>query len=146
MTPRVRLALCLVACFTAAVIGVFAGRALFPSSKPPGSELHEVLHHDLALDARQQARLKVLEQRFAVQRQAYEFELRADNARLAEAIEAEHGNGPRVAAAVDQSHAAMGELQKATLAHIFAMRQLLRPNQTGQFDQAVVKALTDDVH
>lgn len=38
----------------------------------------------------------------------------------------------------------MGELQKVTLAHIFAMRQLLRPNQTGQFDQAVVKALTDD--
>jgi hypothetical protein len=65
-----------------------------------------------------------------------------DNARLAEAIEAEHGNGPRVAA-VDQSHAVMGE-PEATLAHIFAMRQLLRPNQTGQFDQAVVKALTDD--
>jgi hypothetical protein len=70
--------------------------------------------------------------------------LRADNARLAAAIEAEHGNGPRVAAAVDQSHAAMGELQKATLSHIFAMRQLLKPNQTTQFDQAVVKALTED--
>lgn len=38
--------------------------------------------------------------------------------------------GPRVAAAVDRSHAAMGELQKATLAHIFDMRQLLRPGQT----------------
>ena len=38
----------------------------------------------------------------------------------------------------------MGELQKATLAHIFAMRQLLRPDQTAQFDRAVVKALTDD--
>ena len=78
------------------------------------------------------------------QRRAFELELRANNARLAEAIEAEHGNGPRVAAAVDQSHAVMGELQKATLAHIFAMRQLLRPDQTAQFDQAVVKALTDD--
>jgi hypothetical protein len=102
------------------------------------------LHHKLALDANQQARLDVLEQRFAVQRRAYELELRADNARLAEAIEAEHGNGPRVTAAVDQSHAVMGELQKATLEHIFAMRQLLRPDQTGQFDQAMVKALTDD--
>ena len=38
----------------------------------------------------------------------------------------------------------MGELQKATLAHIFAMRQLLRPDQAAQFDRAVVKALTDD--
>ena len=135
-----------IACFVAAIIGVFIGRALLPSRAQPGAELHDVLHHKLALDATQEARLQILEQRFAVQRRAFELELRADNARLAEAIEAEHGNGPRVAAAVDQSHAAMGELQKATLGHIFAMRQLLRPNQTGQFDQAVVKALTDDVH
>jgi hypothetical protein len=144
MNGRTRLILCVVACFIAAIGGVFVGRALLPVKPLPGTELHEVLHHKLVLDANQQARLEVLEQRFAVQRRAYELELRADNARLAEAIEAEHGNGPRVAAAVDQSHAVMGDIQKATLAHIFAMRQLLRPDQTGQFDQAVVKALTDD--
>lgn len=136
--------LCVVAAFIAAIGGVFVGRALLPGPTQPGAELHDVLHHRLALDATQESRLKELEQRFAVERRALELELRADNARLAEAIEAEHGNGPRVAAAVDQSHAAMGELQKATLVHIFAMRQLLRPDQTAQFDQAVVKALTDD--
>ena len=38
----------------------------------------------------------------------------------------------------------MGELQKETLAHIFAMRQILRPDQAAKFDQAVVKALTVD--
>lgn len=136
--------LCVLAAFVAAIGGVFVGRALMPAPAQPGAELHDVLHHRLALDADQEARLKELEQRFAVERRALELELRADNARLAEAIEAEHGNGPRVAAAVDRSHAAMGELQKATLAHIFAMRQLLRPDQTAQFDRAVVKALTDD--
>ena len=57
--------------------------------------------------------------------------------------ELEHRFETKVTAAVDQIHAAMGELQKATLAHIFAMRQLLRPDQTPQFDAAVVKALTD---
>ena len=144
MSTRARLILCVIAAFVAAVGGVFVGRALLPAPAQPGAELHDVLHHRLALDANQEARLKELEQRFAVERRALELELRADNARLAEAIEAEHGNGPRVAAAVDRSHAAMGELQKATLAHIFAMRQLLRPDQTAQFDQAVVKALTDD--
>jgi hypothetical protein len=136
--------LIVLAAFVAAVGGVLAGRMIFPPPIQPGAELHEVLHHRLALDDRQQARLQALEQRFAVQRRALELELRADNARLAEAIEAEHGDGPRVAAAVDHSHAAMGELQKVTLSHIFAMRQLLRPDQTAQFDQAVVKALTDD--
>jgi hypothetical protein len=144
MSGRTRLLLCIIACFIAAIGGVFVGRALLPAPVQAGAELHDVLHHKLALDAEQEARLQVLEQRFAVKRRAFELELRADNARLAEAIEAEHGNGPRVAAAVDQSHAVMGELQKATLAHIFAMRQLLRPSQTRQFDQAVVKALTDD--
>ncbi|MEG3126051.1 periplasmic heavy metal sensor [Sphingomonas sp. GB1N7] len=144
MSGRTRLILCAIACFIAAIGGVFLGRELLPAPAQPGAELHDVLHHKLALDAEQEARLRVLEQRFAVQRRAFELELRADNARLAEAIEAEHGNGPRVTAAVDRSHAVMGELQKATLAHIFVMRQLLRPDQARQFDQAVVKALTDD--
>lgn len=144
MSIRLRTLLIALATFVAAIAGVFVGRAILPAPDQPGTELHDVLHHRLALDAKQKTSLEILERRFAVQRRAFELELRADNARLAEAIEAEHGNGPRVAAAVDRSHTAMGELQKATLAHIFAMRQVLQPNQTAQFDQAVVKALTDD--
>lgn len=145
MSPTVRRTLLIaLAAFIAAIGGVFAGRALLPAPASPNAELHSVLHEELALDARQEARLAKLERRFAVRRQALELELRADNARLAEAIEAEHGNGPRVAEAVDRSHAAMGELQKETLAHVFAMRQLLRPDQAEKFDRAVVKALTQD--
>ena len=131
--------------FIAGLAGVFAGRELMPA-RPHGSELHDVLHHQLKLDAAQEARLEVTERQFAVRRHALELDLRAANARLAEAIQAEHGNGPKVAAAVDASHAAMGELQKATLAHIFAMRQILRPDQADTFDRAVVKALTADMH
>jgi hypothetical protein len=130
--------------FAAAVAGVFVGRALLPVQQTPGAELHTFLHHHLDLDAQQQAKLDILESRFAVRRHALELELRADNARLAEAIEAEHGNGPQVGAAVDQSHQAMGELQKETLSHIFAMRQLLRPDQASRFDHAVTRALVDD--
>lgn len=103
-----------------------------------------MLHDELDLDARQKGRLEVIERRFAVRRRALELELQAHNARLADAIETEHGNGPLVAAAIDKSHQAMGELQKETLAHVFAMRQILRPDQAAQFDRAVVKALTAD--
>ncbi len=144
MNSSWRTTVTVVTAFAAALGGVFVGRELLPAAPRPGAELHDVLHHRLALDGNQRTRLDALEQRYAVQRRALEFELRADNARLAAAIVAEHGNGPRVAAAVDQSHAVMGELQKATLSHIFAMRQLLKPDQTTQFDQAVVKALTED--
>lgn len=144
MTGRRRLIFVAIVAFVAAVAGVFLGRALFPPPPAAGVELHELLHNELDLDARQRAQLEVLEQRFAVRRRALELELRATNARLADAIEAEHGNGPRVAAAVDASHRAMGELQKETLAHIFAMRQMLHPTQAAKFDRAVVHALTDD--
>lgn len=129
--------------FLAGIAGVFAGRMLIPA-RQEATELHEVLHHQLKLDKVQEARLGEIERQFAVRRRALELEMRAANARLADAIQAEHGNGPRVTAAVDASHAAMGELQKETLAHIFAMRQVLHPDQADTFDRAVVKALTAD--
>lgn len=144
MKPKLLLLIALVA-FFAAIAGVYLGRYFFPQPAAAGVELHDVLHGKLDLDDRQKRQIELLEQRFAVRRRALELELRADNARLADAIEAEHGNGPRVTAAVDQSHQAMGELQKETLGHIFAMRQILRPDQAKTFDQAVVHALTDDV-
>lgn len=132
------------AAFVAAVGGVLLGRALFAPPPAPSAELHSILHDGLALDDQQEARLAELERRFAERRRALEAEMRADNARLAAAIEAEHGYGPRVADAVDRSHAAMGKLQKETLAHVFAMRQILRPDQAEKFDRAVVRALTQD--
>jgi hypothetical protein len=47
-----------------------------------------------------------------------------------------------VSASVDRAHHAMGQLQKETLEHVFAMRSVLRADQAAKFDQAVVKALT----
>ncbi len=143
MTTR-RGAIVILLAFLAAIGGVWIGRQAFPVAPPPGSALHELLHEGLELDTRQRSQIGVLERRFALRRTALEFELRADNARLAGAIEVEHGNGPKVAAAVDASHEAMGWLQKETLAHVFAMRALLRPDQAAKFDRAVVQALTDD--
>lgn len=128
--------------FVAAVAGVFVGRAVMPQPQAQGSELHAFLHERLDLDVDQERRIELLEQHFALRRRALELELRAANARLADAIQAEHGNGPQVAAAVDASHEAMGRLQKETLGHIFAMRQVLRPDQARKFDRAVVDALT----
>lgn len=137
-----RIALLVLLTFAAALAGVVIGRVYVVPYKPVENELHELLHSELELDSGQHERLEVIEQRFAIRRQALEFELRADNAQLAEAIEAEHGYGPKVAAAVDRSHQAMGQLQKETLEHIFAMRAVLRPDQAAKFDRAVVKALT----
>lgn len=130
--------------FLAALAGVLIGRSISDQRPEQPNALHELLHEELQLDEQQLARIEAIERRFAIRKRELEAELRADNARLAAAIEAEHGYGPRVTAEIDRSHQAMGELQKETLSHIFAMRAVLRPDQAQKFDRAVVKALTAD--
>ena len=130
--------------FLAALAGVLIGRSISDRHAPQPTALHELLHDELGLDEKQLAQIEDLETRFALRRRALELELRTDNARLAAAIQAERGYGPRVTAEIDRSHEAMGQLQKETLAHVFAMRAVLRPDQAEKFDRAVVKALTAD--
>src|SRR3546814_6813262 len=60
------------------------------------TELHALLHRELTLSDEQEARLQAIEAQFAGRREALEIEMRAANIRLARAIEAEHGYGPRV--------------------------------------------------
>ncbi len=143
MTPQLRRAL-LVAliAFCAGLAGAWVGRTFIPAPSPQHAELHDFLHNGLNLDPGQRTQLETLESGFAVQKRTLEGQLRANNAELARAIDREHGEGPEVTAAVDRSHRVMGELQKATLAHIFAMRALMRPDQAAKFDAAVMRALT----
>jgi hypothetical protein len=143
MTSAIRRgALTVVLAFLAALAGMLVGGRMLAPRSHHGTELHAMLHRDIALDARQEVAIDGLEARFARQRAMLEARLRADNVRLATAIEREHDNGPAVAAAVDRSHHTMGVLQKATLAHVFAMRRLMRPDQTAAFDRVVARALT----
>jgi hypothetical protein len=130
--------------FLAALAGVVVGRSVVAAPKQPAAELHNLLHDKLNLDTQQQVRLEQLERQFGLRKRALEMEMRGDNIRLAAAMEAEHAAGPRVREAVDRTHGAMGELQKETIAHIFAMRAILKPDQAAKFDKAVVKALTAD--
>jgi hypothetical protein len=134
--------LIIVFAFAASLGGVFIGRSLFMPEPPVESQLHALIHHELKLDAVQTARIEDLERRFAVQQARYEREMRDDNRKLAAAIQAEKGYGPKVAEAVDLSHHAMGMLQKQTLQHLFAMRAVLAPDQARRFDQAMVDSLT----
>ena len=141
MTAR-RIAMIAVVALFAALLGVYIGRAVLPQPMHTGAELHALLHDRLDLDAAQHAKLDAIEKDFANVRRTLDAQLRADNARMAEAIAAEHVYGPRVAAAVDASHRSMGAVQKATLEHVFAMRAILRPDQAAKFDAALDRTLT----
>ncbi|PZQ20965.1 MAG: heavy metal resistance protein [Sphingopyxis macrogoltabida] len=141
--PR-RLAIIGLIAFVAAVAGVFLGRLLVDAPKKNETELHALLHRELTMSADQETKIHAIEAQFAKRRDALELEMRAANIRLAQAIEAEHGYGPRVTQAIDDTHEVMGELQKETLRHLFAMRDVLDPGQAAMFDKVVVKALTAD--
>ena len=106
--------------------------------------LHQFVHEELVLTEDQNSRLETLEARFAVERAALESSLRAANARLAQAMDAEHEYGPEVSAAIDDVHGQMGELQKATVQHVFDMREILEPEQQRLFDRKGSEALTSN--
>ncbi len=106
--------------------------------------LHDFVHHELQLTPAQEARLKVLEETFAAEQTRLELGMRGANGQLAQAMEQEHEYGPEVAAAIDQVHARMGDMQKATVQHVFAMRLILNPEQQREFDLQVSAALTRD--
>ena len=137
-----RLLLIAVIAFVSAAAGVFASRTYVDAPRKSESEIHALLHDQLSLDATQTAKIEALEARHATRKKALELEMRAANARLAEAIDAEHGYGPQVTAAVDHVHHVMGEMQKEVLEHLFAMRAVLNSEQASIFDRTVVKALT----
>ena len=124
-------------------VGAWAG-AEWMMRRHETPSLHDIVHRQLDLTAEQDARLDEIEARFAPRRAALEAEVRAANRELAAAIAASDGDTPQVQAAVDHFHAAMGDLQKATITHVFEMRSVLTPAQAEVFDAAVVEALHDD--
>jgi len=129
----------------AGVTGVFLAGPL-NDARPPGSAagLHDLVHHDLNLSKDQTVNLEVIEDRFANHKSELEARLRRANRALAEAISADKTNSPRVQAAIEAFHQAMGELQKLTIEHVFEMRELLTEEQAAVFDAEVVRALTED--
>ena len=134
---------------TAVLAALASGAATWASATwvmrerhPPS--LHSIVHEKLDLSAEQDRQLDVIEARFATHRPALEAEVRAANRELAAAIAASDGDTPQVQAAVDHFHAAMGDLQKATITHVFEMRSVLTPAQAEVFDAAVVDGLRDD--
>jgi len=125
--------------FLAGLIGMGLGRTLFEERASPS--LHQALHGELQLSAEQMRQIEALESDFAPRRRALELEMRSANAELAAAIREEHVYGPRVTAAVERFHGAMGALQTETLRHVFAMRGILTDEQQARFDDVVAQAL-----
>lgn len=133
----------IVLAFLAGIAGMWLGHQLLAEPEHDRS-LHAMVHSELSLTAEQDKALHALEADFAARRQTLEAEMQEANAELAAAIRASETTGPAVEAAVHHFHDAMGALQTETIAHIFAMRKVLTPEQRRQFDDRIGEALTAD--
>ena len=127
----------------AASLGAWGGARYVVSHIGHPAPLHRVVHEKLNLSADQKQRIAGLEQDYAHRRKALEAEMRAANADLAHAIQQSHSYSPEVQHAVDRFHMAMGDLQKQSILHVLAMRQVMTPQQSAVFDETVAKALTE---
>lgn len=141
MGSSVRLFAVAAVAFLAALAAVYASRELLPEPHAEESDLHQLIHEEFTLTPEQDAKIDALEESYAEKRKAMEAELQAINVELAEAIVEEHEYGEKVARTIDRSHHVMGELQKETLRHVFAMRDVLTEEQAARFEQEVAKVL-----
>nr|AAA21966.1 cnrX [Cupriavidus metallidurans CH34]CAB82449.1 CnrX protein [Cupriavidus metallidurans CH34] len=104
-------------------------------------DLHEILHEAVPLDANEREILELKEDAFAQRRREIETRLRAANGKLADAIAKNPAWSPEVEAATQEVERAAGDLQRATLVHVFEMRAGLKPEHRPAYVRVLIDAL-----
>jgi Spy/CpxP family protein refolding chaperone len=113
------------------------------SHRPTVDEVasHEWLHHELNLTEAQLKTLEPIEETFGEKQHQLAEALHDANRQLARAMAEDKAYTPRVTAAVEHVHHRMGDLQKASIEHVFAMRAELTPAQGDHLLSLAEKAL-----
>lgn len=128
----------------AAAFGAWGGIQYGLAQLDRAPALHDLVHEQLNLSPDQELQMAQLERAHAEKRAILEREMRAANADLARAFQEQHRFTVSTQRAIDRLLAATGELQKEIITHVIAMRAVLTPAQAAQFDQVVVRTLTDE--
>ncbi|MGC4418811.1 MULTISPECIES: periplasmic heavy metal sensor [Cupriavidus] len=142
MTPRTRRLS--ISTLVGALVGIsvaIAGVYVTRSSHERHTDLHEMLHEAVPLDANEREILELKEEAFAQRRREIEMRLRAANGKLANAIARNPNWSPEVEAATQEVERAAGDLQRATLVHVLEMRAGLKPEHRPAYDRVLVDAL-----
>ena len=104
-------------------------------------DAHEWLHSELKITTEQHKALEPIEEKFAARNRVLREQMRAANHALALAIKKGRPDSPEIAAAIGQVHLRMGELQQASIEHIFDMRRVLTPEQGERLLELTQKGL-----
>jgi len=93
------------------------------------ADAHLWIHSQLGLSAEQEKQLAPVEHRYDEQKKHFSELIRLANMELAQALLSDKGDSPRVKAAIAKIQEAQGQLQDATLRHVFEMKPILKPEQ-----------------
>lgn len=113
---------------------------LFPRQTVP-QDSHVWLHDKLHITSEQDIKLHPIEERFANRKKELEARIREANRVLGTAIMEDKRYSERVKAGVDAIHHAQGELQKATMEHLFEMQTVLTQEQKDTLNKLAADAL-----
>ncbi|HRE05707.1 MAG TPA: periplasmic heavy metal sensor [Opitutaceae bacterium] len=102
---------------------------------------HEWLHQELKLTDEQLKALEPIEHTFGARQRQLADSLRDATRQLARVMAEEKAYTPRVSAAVEHVHHCMGDLQKTSIEHVFAMRAVLSPAQGDRLLELAQQAL-----
>lgn len=147
MKPAIRVVALLVGvCVVACIACWITARYVERHAQHEAVQTHAWIHTQLGITHEQDKALEPIEQRFEEKKKHYAELMRIANKELAQAILEDRADSPRVTAAVERIHQAMGELQNATLQHIFEMKPVLTPLQYDKLLQLTAEALSGAEH
>lgn len=142
MKNALRLVLVLVAVAVVAVVSCWlSGKYFQHDSLARSAASHEWIHRELNITSDEDKALAPIEDRYASRRRELAEAIRLANLDLAQAILDDREYSPRATAAIEKIHHAQGELQEATLEHVFEMRSALTPEQYDKLLRATAAAL-----
>ncbi|MEI8294515.1 MAG: periplasmic heavy metal sensor [bacterium] len=146
MRPRILtllLALTGIAIISAAS-SVLTLRMVNRDSAHAAQDYHEWVHQMLKMTPEQEQRSLTCERRYEETKRHLDEVIRLANRELAESILQDKSYSPRVEKSVAEIHDAMGQLQKATLEHIFELREFLDAAQYERLIELTVQGLSEN--
>ena len=107
-------------------------------------DAHIWLHEQISITAEQDQKLSEIEKKFSDKQRVLREKIHVGNLELAAAMLEDKTFSERVGAAVERIHHAQGELQKATIEHIFDMQTILTPQQAEKLNKLAADALVQN--
>lgn len=110
----------------------------------PAEDYHDWVHKNLNMTAEQERRSQKSERRYEEMKRHLDEVIRLANSDLAERILQDKSYSPSVEKSVAEIHSAVGHLQKATLEHIFELKEVLDAEQYERLIELTAEGLSEN--